>query len=70
MEHLLGFLNTLQYRQLEYIPEVVNLQSGFVKYSLNPINETQFQQFDVPIEMSPNTYLGKAYAEYKKIRGR
>lgn len=70
MEHLLGFLNTLQYRQLEYIPEVVNLQSGFVKYRFNPINETQFQQFDTPIEMSPNTYLGKAYAEYKKIRGR
>lgn len=34
------------------------------------VNETQFQQFDDPIEMSPNTYLGKAYAEYKKIRGR
>lgn len=70
MKNLLGFLNTLQYRQLEYIPAVINLKSGFVKYSLNPINETQFQQFDAPIEMSPNTDLVKDYAEYKKIRDR
>lgn len=70
MENLLGFLTTLQYRQLEYIPEVVNLKNGFVKYSLNPINETEFQQFGAPIEMIPNNDLGKAYAEYKKIRGR
>lgn len=69
MENLLGFLTTLQYRQLEYIPEFVNLKNGFVKYSLNPINETEFQQFGAPIEMSPNNDLGKAYAEYKKIRG-
>lgn len=70
IENLLGFLTTLQYRQLEYIPEFVNLKNGFVKYSLNPINETEFQQFGAPIEMSPTNDLGKAYAEYKKIRGR
>jgi len=70
MDNLLGFLTTLQYRQLEYIPEKINLQNGLVDYSINPINETEFQLFSAPIEMSPNNDLGKSYAEYKKIRGR
>ncbi|WP_349534035.1 hypothetical protein [Leuconostoc citreum] len=48
MENLLRFLTTLQYRQLEYIPEKINLQNRLVDYSINPINETEFQQFGAP----------------------
>lgn len=69
IENQLGFLTTMQHRQLEYIPEVVDQNNGFVKYAINPINETEFQQFGAPTEMLPTNDLGKAYAEYKKIRG-
>lgn len=48
MENLLRFLTTLQYRQLEYIPEKINLQNRLVDYSINPINETEFQKFGAP----------------------
>jgi len=44
IENLLGFLLTMQQRQLEYIPEVIDPQNGFVKYAINPINQTEFQQ--------------------------
>lgn len=73
MENLLGFLTTLQYRQLDYIPEGIESINGpikLIKHSINPINETEFQQFGAPTEMTPNNDLGKAYAEYKKIRSR
>ncbi|WP_394456543.1 hypothetical protein ACF0HZ_03225 [Leuconostoc suionicum] len=70
VENLLGFLLTMQQRQLEYIPEGVNLENGFVKYAINPINPTEFQQFGAPTELNPNNELAQSYEEYKKIRSR
>ncbi|MBZ5947958.1 hypothetical protein KII93_05685 [Leuconostoc gelidum subsp. gasicomitatum] len=70
VENLLGFLLTMQHRQLEYIPEVINLENGFVKYAINPINPTEFQQFGAPTELNPNNELAQSYDEYKKIRSR
>lgn len=70
VENLLGFLLTMQQRQLEYIPEGVNLENGFVKYAINPINLTEFQQFGAPTELNPNNELAQSYEEYKKIRSR
>ncbi|MFT8841110.1 MAG: hypothetical protein ABF933_02050 [Leuconostoc citreum] len=70
VENLLGFLLTMQQRQLEYIPEGVDLDNGFVKYAINPINPTEFQQFGAPTELNPNNELAQSYEEYKKIRSR
>lgn len=70
VENLLGFLLTMQQRQLEYIPEGVNLDNGFVKYAINPINPTEFQQFGAPTELNPNNELAQSYEEYKQIRSR
>lgn len=70
IETLLGFLLTMQQRQLEYIPEGINLDDGFVKYAINPINPTEFQQFGAPTELNPNNELAQSYKEYKKIRSR
>ncbi|MBD9366623.1 hypothetical protein IAP91_14705 [Leuconostoc mesenteroides] len=70
MENLLGFLLTMQQRQLEYIPEGINLENGFVKYAINPINPTEFQQFGTPTELNPNNELAQSYEEYKQIRSR
>ncbi len=70
VENLLGFLLTMQQRQLEYIPEGINLENGFVKYAINPINPTEFQQFGTPTELNPNNELAQSYEEYKKIRSR
>lgn len=70
VENLLGFLLTMQQRQLEYIPEGINLENGFVKYAINPINPTEFQQFGAPTELNPNNELAQSYEEYKKIRSR
>lgn len=70
VENLLGFLLTMQQRQLEYIPEGVNLENGFVKYAINPINPTEFQQFGAPTELNPNNELAQSYEEYKRIRSR
>lgn len=70
VENLLGFLLTMQQRPLEYIPEGVNLENGFVKYAINPINPTEFQQFGAPTELNPNNELAQSYEEYKKIRSR
>lgn len=70
IETLLGFLLTMQQRQLEYIPEGINLDNGFVKYAINPINPTEFQQFGAPTELNPNDELAQSYGEYKKIRSR
>ncbi|MGR8809728.1 hypothetical protein [Leuconostoc citreum] len=70
VENLLGFLLTMQQRQLEYIPEGINLENGFVKYAINPINPTEFQQFGAPTELNPNNELSQSYEEYKKIRSR
>ncbi|MGR8774164.1 hypothetical protein [Leuconostoc citreum] len=70
IESLLGFLTTLQYRHLEYIPERIDFQNSLVSYAINPISETEFQYFGAPTEMVPNNELGKAYAAYKKIRAR
>ena len=70
VENLLGFLLTMQQRQLENIPEGVNLENGFIKYAINPINPTEFQQFGAPTELNPNNELAQSYEEYKKIRSR
>ncbi|MBZ5997775.1 MULTISPECIES: hypothetical protein [Leuconostoc] len=70
VENLLGFLLTMQQRQLEYIPEGINLENGFIKYAINPINPTEFQQFGTPTELNPNNELAQSYEEYKKIRSR
>lgn len=70
VENLLGFLLTMQQRQLEYIPEGVNLENGFFKYAINPINPTEFQQFGAPTELNPNNELAQSYEEYKRIRSR
>lgn len=70
VENLLGFLLTMQQRQLEYIPEGINLENGFVKHAINPINPTEFQQFGTPTELNPNNELAQSYEEYKKIRSR
>ncbi|MFT9469572.1 hypothetical protein [Leuconostoc pseudomesenteroides] len=70
VETLLGFLLTMQQRQLEYIPEGVNLENGFVRYAINPINPTEFQQFGAPTELNPNNELAQSYEEYKKNRSR
>ncbi|ABJ62160.1 hypothetical protein PUV52_06850 [Leuconostoc mesenteroides] len=70
VENLLGFLLTMQQCQLEYIPEGINLENGFVKYAINPINPTEFQQFGTPTELNPSNELAQSYEEYKKIRSR
>lgn len=70
IEEVLGLLLTMQQRQLDYIPEVVDQQTGIVQYAINPINKTEFQQFGAPTEINPNTDLGQTYLEYKKIRSR
>ena len=50
--------------------EGINLENGFVKYAINPINPTEFQQFGTPTELNPNNELAQSYEEYKKIRSR
>ncbi|MET3356671.1 UNVERIFIED_ORG: hypothetical protein ABIC58_000018 [Leuconostoc holzapfelii] len=70
IEEQLGFLLTMQQRQLSYIPEVVDQQTGIVKYAINPINKTEIEQFGAPTEINPNTDLAQTYSEYKKVRSR
>lgn len=55
VENLLGFLLTMQHRQLEYIPEGVNLENCFVKYAINPNNELE-QLSHVLINNYPVSY--------------
>lgn len=43
---------------------------SFVKYAINPINTTEFQQFGGPTELNPNNELAQSYEEYKQIRSR
>ncbi|MSB65616.1 hypothetical protein [Leuconostoc lactis] len=70
IEEVLGLLLTMQQRQLDYIPEAVDQQTGVIKYAINPINKTEFQQFGAPTEINLNTDLAQTYLEYKKIRSR
>lgn len=70
IEGVLGLLLTMQQRQLDYIPEVFDAQTGIVKYAINPINKTEFQQFGAQTEMNLNSDLGQTYREYQKIRSR
>lgn len=69
IENLLGFITTMQYRQLNFIPENIDFKNGLVNYGINPIAEEYTQLFDDMTEMVPNNELGKAYAKYKEIRG-
>ncbi|MDC2805142.1 hypothetical protein [Leuconostoc suionicum] len=58
----------MQQRQLEYIQEGINLENGFVKYAINPINPSEFQQFGAPTGLNPNNELAQSYEKYKQIR--
>ncbi|WP_349551448.1 hypothetical protein [Leuconostoc pseudomesenteroides] len=69
LENLLGFITTMQYRQLNFIPENIDFKNGLVNYGINPIAEEYTQLFDDMTEIVPNNELGKAYAKYKEIRG-